>query len=469
MTTLEPTLAVTADIADMGERDTAVADVVDTATLALDADAIDADAIDADVLDLDATIDAILREAGVAIRAGASVGGTWPVLDDAAYHGVVGEFVKEAAPHTEGDPVGILVTTLALLGCVINKAPHIKAGNERHGVNLNALMVGSTSKGGKGTTYAVARALVARISSEFVDTRIKGGFGSGEAVIDSLQQGEGGSSDIRLLVYDPEFARTLKVGDREGSILSMVIRDAWDGRPLEARSRGKTTVANDHHVSVVGHITVEELRATLTATATYGGFSNRFLFVLVRRGQLHPEGGNVPDSVLEKYAAMIRQVIQTARHRHLVVRTPEAEARWKELYYEMAEDEPGGLLGAVIGRDAPQVLRLSLLYALLDGSCVIDVPHLEAAWAVWRYCRASAELIFGDAVGDQNADKLLGAIRAAGDEGLTFTEQSRVFSGHLNAKKLEVIRARLEGEGLIVVGEGASTGGRPATVSVAVQ
>jgi hypothetical protein len=36
-----------------------------------------------------------------------------------------------------------------------------------------------------------------------------------------------------------------------------------------------------------------------------------------------------------------------------------------------------------------------MIYALLDGSAVIDVPHLRAGEAVWRYCDHSAKIIFG--------------------------------------------------------------------------
>jgi len=36
----------------------------------------------------------------------------WPKLDDAAYHGVVGEVVRTMEPHTEADPVAILLQLL---------------------------------------------------------------------------------------------------------------------------------------------------------------------------------------------------------------------------------------------------------------------------------------------------------------------------------------------------------------------
>ena len=52
-----------------------------------------------------------------------------------------------------------------------------------------------------------------------------------------------------------------------------------------------------------------------------------------------------------------------------------------------------------------------MLYALLDGSAVIRLEHLQAALAIWRYCEESARLIFGDKLGDPDADVILGGTR----------------------------------------------------------
>jgi hypothetical protein len=51
-------------------------------------------------------------------------------------------------------------------------------------------------------------------------------------------------------------------------------------------------------------------------------------------------------------------------------------------------DQPG-LLGALTARAEAQVIRLALLFALLDKEGSIGVAHLKAALAFWRYCEAS--------------------------------------------------------------------------------
>jgi DNA replicative helicase MCM subunit Mcm2 (Cdc46/Mcm family) len=59
----------------------------------------------------------------------------------------------------------------------------------------------------------------------------------------------------------------------------------------------------------------------------------------------------------------------------------------------MAVDQPG-LFGAVTARGEAYVIRLGLLYALLDLSDHIGPEHLRAALAVWQYCEDSARFIF---------------------------------------------------------------------------
>jgi hypothetical protein len=70
-------------------------------------------------------------------------------------------------------------------------------------------------------------------------------------------------------------------------------------------------------------------------------------------------------------------------------------------------------------------------------------------------------------LGDEIADRLLSAIRAAGPDGLDTTAQHRVFGGHLAASRLAHARAELEARGLIVT-EQEETRGRSRLVSRAV-
>jgi hypothetical protein len=110
-------------------------------------------------------------------------------------------------------------------------------------------------------------------------------------------------------------------------------------------------------------------------------------------------------------------------------RDASARELWLEVYPELSEGKPG-MFGAVTGRAEAQVMRLACLYALLDCSMTIRKPHLEAALELWRYAEDSAKFIFGDAMGDPTADAILGALREAGEAGMTRTQISDLLKRH---------------------------------------
>jgi hypothetical protein len=397
-----------------------------------------------------------------ALRELSALANGWPELDPAALYGLPGEVVAVIGPHTEADPVGLLLTFLTMFGVSVGLRPYAYADGAKHRACLNVVLVGDTAKARKGTGYRHVRHVFALADSVLVDNYTVGGFGSGEAFVDEVASEEHG--DHRRLVVEPEWARVLTAAGRDGSVLSPLIRQAWDGDRLEARSRGKKSVAEGAHIGVVGHITADELRARLLNVEVANGFANRHLFALVHRAQLLPDGGAPDDDTVRQLGDTVGEVLVRARNLDRVHRDSEAEARWDVLYRAMAADEPGGLLGAVTARDQAQLLRLSLVYALTHGSGVVGLAHLEAAWAVWRYCRASAAVIFGDSLGDEVADTILAAVRDVGAGGITYGElQRRFFANHLAEKRRERAVALLVDRGLIRR-ESESTDGRPRAV-----
>ena len=86
-------------------------------------------------------------------------------------------------------------------------------------------------------------------------------------------------------------------------------------------------------------------------------------------------------------------------------RDQDARAVWCGIYEKLTRDQPG-ILGGVLSRDAAHVVRLSMIYALLDCSAMIKREHLMAALACWEYFEASARFIFDSMTGDPMADKI---------------------------------------------------------------
>jgi hypothetical protein len=213
-----------------------------------------------------------------------------------------------------------------------------------------------------------------------------------------------GVSEKRAFVVESEFARVLKVSQREGNTLSQVIRDAWDKDFLQIKTK-QAVAASNAHISIVGHITKEELLRTLADSDLTNGFANRFVWVCSRRSKYLPSGGNLSDLDINVVVTKIHRAVEFAKTAGEIKRDAAADEKWCEVYRRLS-DGHAGLLGSVTSRATAQVLRIACLYSLLDCSKVIRLEHLTAALALWQYCEDSARYIFGAQTGNKIADEI---------------------------------------------------------------
>lgn len=371
----------------------------------------------------------------------------WPTLEPAALQGLAGDVVRTLEPHTEADPAAVLLTFLVAFGNALGDRPHARVGGARHPARLFACIVGETARARKGQSLADVRVILEAADPEWWNAAKESGLASGEGIVKRFADRDDGTPvEKRALFLEAEFARTLVAAGRETSTLSHLIRDAWDTGELRVLTRKDPLRATGAHAGVVAHITLEELRARLVSAEIGSGFANRFLFTCARRSKKLPAGGNLSAVDLDALTAKVRDALATGRKRDAISRTPDAERRWAELYNTLPE--PPGLLGAITARAEAQLLRLSLVYALLDGAHAIDVPHLLAALAVWRYAEASAAHIFGGVLGSDTADRLLVELRAVYPDGLDREAQSALFHRNRAEAELEAARRQLEARGL---------------------
>lgn len=405
----------------------------------------------------------------------------WPQpLAVQAFHGIVGEIIRAIEPHTEADPAALLFQFLGGFGNLVGRGPHTFADAARHGCNLFIAIVGVTSKGRKGTAWNHNRRVLEAIEPEWAGKRIQGGLSSGEGLIwgvrDTIVKQEPirekgrivdyqmviedpGVPDKRILVIEQELAATLRVMAREGSTLSTTIRQAWDTGDLRVLTKNSPAQATGAHISIVGHITRDELLRFLTSTDMANGFANRFLWICSKRSKVLPEGGNIKSVDFAPLIQRLVEIVSAARNAGELRRDESARSIWREVYEALSEGKPG-MLGSVISRSEAQVLRLALVYALLDGASVVSAPHMLAALAAWDYCEASARFIFGDSLGYPEADRILGALRTDA-QGLSRTEIRDLFGRNQSEPVIHAALTALEERGLAHrVSE--RTGGRPA-------
>ena len=268
-----------------------------------------------------------------------------------------------------------------------------------------------------------------------------------------------GAVDKRLLVIEPEFATVLKSTGRELSTLSPTLRSAWDGRPLALLTRTAPARATEAHISIIGHITQTELRRHTTTVEIANGFLNRFVFAAVRRVRLLPEGGD-PDPLkgtgLGRY---LTSALGHARAAGRVTLNPDARELWWQLYPQLTQPADG-LLGQLTARAEAHVIRLALIYALLDGQKTIQPEHLHAALALWDYAERSAAWALGQATGDPLAEHIHAAL-ARSPDGLTRTQIRDLCQRNLPADRVEQALHALAAAGRAQQ-ERTLTGGRPA-------
>jgi len=174
-------------------------------------------------------------------------------------------------------------------------------------------------------------------------------------------------------------------------------------------------------------------------------------------------GENLSESDVSKLAIRIKERIEAVRLIGRVRMTEAAREEWSNIYPDLSAERPG-LLGAVTARSEAQTIRLALVYALLDGVGQIDVPHLNAALALWEYCEASAEYIFGDMLGDPLADEITRALQQAGSNGMTRTAIRDLFGRNQSADRIGAALALLVTNGRARMEMKKGTGGRPAEV-----
>jgi hypothetical protein len=407
----------------------------------------------------------------------------WPTLGEEAYHGLAGEIVRLIAPHTEADPAAILAQLLVAYGSSVGRCAYFVVESTRHFTNENIVLVGDTAKSRKGTSQDYVRLVMRAAAENWAAERVTGGLSSGEGLIAEVRDkvtkteiirekgrptGETeevvvdqGVSDKRLLLIETEFSRVLRMSNRESSILSQVLRDAWDSRDLRTMTRASPLRASQPHIAIVGHITRDELRRELSTTDAANGFGNRFIWLAVRRAHVLPFGGaELPAAELDDLVERLQEAIAFAARTSEMGMDDEAAAIWVEIYADLSAGKPG-LLGSMIARGEAHVRRLAVLYALFDLSAIVRRVHLLAALAIWKCAEASTRWIFGDMLGDPVADTIFDALHGRGE--MTRTEISDLFSHHREQSRISSALNALLAAGLAAMDKRA-TAGRPQEV-----
>jgi hypothetical protein len=384
-----------------------------------------------------------------------------PAAAPGVYCGLAGRIVEAVAPHTEADPLAILGQLLVAAGSVIGRGAFFEVEATRHHPNEFILLVGESAKARKGSSWDHIARLFNSVEPAFA-ARTHSGLSTGEGLIWAVRdpdRADPGAADKRLLVVEAEFASVLKATGRDINTLSPVLRNAWDGRPLQTLTRTSPTRATSAHISVIGHITAAELSALLNTVEVANGFMNRFVLLACRRTRLLPEGGHPDPLAGTGHQHALAAALAAAGHAGPVRFDPDARRTWWDTYPRLSQAQPG-LAGSLTARAEAHVVRLAVIYALLDQQTTIRAAHLDAALALWDYAQRSAAWAIGTNSGDPLAEQIHAAL-AAHPGGLTRTQIRDLFQRNQPAAVIDQALAILTQTGR-ARHRRHHTGGRPA-------
>lgn len=397
-------------------------------------------------------------------------------LAEAAFYGLAGDFVRLIEPHSESDPAALLISLLTAFGNIIGNNPHFLIEAAKHPMRIFVVIVGQSSKSRKGTSWRYVERVFSSIDPSW---QINSGLSSGEGVIYAVRDKvtklqtnnktsqteeiilDEGITDKRLLVIEEEFSAVLRIVNRQGNILSQLVRSAWEKDKLQTLTKNNPLKSTKAHISIIGHITIEELLRYLTSTEISNGFGNRFLYIFSKRSKELPNGGNLNESDLQHFIEKLKIVVDfiqelnkpswTSEEIDTVTNNPaftewptdtrvkwseQAQPLWNKIYHDLSQEELG-IVGALTSRAEAYICRLASIFALLDMSFEIRVEHLRAAVAVWDYSYSSVRFIFHGKTGDPLANKIIEAL-SQNSAGLTRSDISNYFSRNINSEQLSI-------------------------------
>lgn len=280
-------------------------------------------------------------------------------LGEAAFHGIFGEIVREGLPYTEADESCLLYQSLTALGNLLGRKQYASFGTDKHYPNLFTLIIGRTNAG-KGQGLSQVRHLISQIDTDWTDHGCKYSTASGEGLVRLVAEREQ-VNDGRLCLIMPEMSVLLNSMNREGSNTSGYLRLGYDGLPLENNRSKQSYCAKNYLLSVLGHITPEEMAETMQSVDWANGIANRFLWAAVRPSKTLPRNTTAPG--FDHAREIIAKILSLPDAGRLDF-SAAGGLCWDEWVHALPELE--GKLALSQSRIRPNALRVAEIYAAFD-------------------------------------------------------------------------------------------------------
>jgi hypothetical protein len=252
---------------------------------------------------------------------------------------------------------------------------------------------------------------------------LKTGIGSGEGLIYAVRDMvtkqeekngkmetiiiDNGANSKNVLFQEPEFSRLLKAGKREGSTITECLRNSWYNEILEINLSGRSVRSTEYSIAMICHVTEKELTKLISDVDSSNGYLNRFLFCKIGAAESRPFPDDFDIITFSFFTDFISSMdfIDEMTNQEVKL-SVEARSRYEEIfnsYQYRTEDD----ISDLVARSIPHLLKIAMIYALLDQSFEIRIPHLEAAKAIVDFSVHSVRAVFLEKTFNKNEQKLL--------------------------------------------------------------
>lgn len=312
---------------------------------------------------------------------------------DAMAYGVIGKAVKEAMPHTEADPVGVMAQVLSMYSAAINGA--VVPPNERP-ITVWTVLVGPSTVGRKGFAYDTAERILTDTLEDFMSAKQRGGVTSGAALINTLFESfnddlatEASDDGGRVFIVDAEWPDTLQAQARDPRYAT-AFRNAWDGKRVVNTTKGKDGKRVEESVisprlGYTAHIQPGLWHKYISSTAALGGTYNRLLPLSVRYSKVLDDDDPLPK--LNPSAALVSAFKWARAERRKLTYAPAAlkyKNALKREYLEILDQMPEEL-SCYVERSVEQIIRVASVLTAANKSTTITLAAMKAARAFVEY------------------------------------------------------------------------------------
>jgi hypothetical protein len=348
-----------------------------------------------------------------------------------------------------------------MYGHIVGRKSYLRLGDLKVYPNLYMCLTGTTGHGAKGTSQRIAKEIVESTIPKHQSLITVSGIGSGEVIVERLRdpsdivtkgilKRDDGVLDKRLLGIEEEFGSILANSARNGDKTSLILRKAWDSETIENSSLANPLKATLPHLSLIGHITIEELKSYLhkkSDTSTQNGFCNRFLWIKCEANKCIPIPKAIDVDKFSKALNVKEKYISSSFG--IVCDTPkvfELSKRAEEWWINHAEEiqDRHSPIRTLTARSRVQVLKLALISAILDDSHYVEETHLELGYALVKFSNHTVAELFANGY-SRPALRVLRALKES--ERLTRTQICHdVLSGNKSRKQIDIIQNELRTE-----------------------